>query len=145
MAVRVWRRSNLWWAAATVVAVLVACWSANVSLKASARDEQRKSDRSLATYLGLVVAGDHAKARLMLCGGDDVVPARLDHTELTAWTEHGIRSFAVSGARPWSSIVDGHGTVYGIDFTFSTGATATIDVVVEIIGGEPCIGTDLPS
>ncbi|MFY1635292.1 hypothetical protein ACN27F_18795 [Solwaraspora sp. WMMB335] len=124
--------------------VLLVCWSANVSLKASARDERRKADQSLATYLGLIVAGDHAEARLMLCGEDDVVLARLDDTELTAWTEHGIRSFAVSGTRPWSSIVDGHGTVYGINLTFATGATATIDVIVEIIGGEPCIGTKLP-
>ncbi|WFE24914.1 hypothetical protein O7623_15885 [Solwaraspora sp. WMMD791] len=143
MAVRVWRRPGLWWAAGIVVVALLTCWFGNASLKASARDEQRKSDHSLATYLGLLVAGDYSGARLMLCGGDDMALARLGDTELTAWTEHGISSFTVRGARPWSSI-DGHGTVYDVDLTLSREATATIDVVVEIIDDEPCIGTDFP-
>lgn len=79
----------------------------------------------------------------MLCGGDDVAPAQLDDTELTAWTEHGISSFAVLTARTWSSI-DGHGSVYGVDLAFSREATATLDVAVEIIDDEPCIATGLP-
>jgi hypothetical protein len=74
MAVRVWRRPRLWWATGIVVVALLTCWFGNASRKASARDEQRKSDRSLTTYLGLLVAGDYARARLMLCGGDDVAP-----------------------------------------------------------------------
>ncbi|MER6593379.1 hypothetical protein ABT214_16295 [Micromonospora purpureochromogenes] len=143
MAVPMWRRSGFRWAAAIVVVVLLAFWSATASLEASARDERRQADQHVATYLGLVVAGDRAGAGLMLCGGDDVTVARLDDTALTDWTEQRITSFAISGARHWSSI-DGHGTVYGVRPTFSEGATATTDVVVAVISDEPCIGTDIP-
>ncbi|GLI00632.1 hypothetical protein Pa4123_59080 [Phytohabitans aurantiacus] len=135
--------SGLWWAVATVIVVLVACWSADVYLEVSARDERRRADQRAATYLGLVVAGDSGKARLMLCGGDDVNPAQLDDTVRREWTGQRVTSFAISGARNWSSI-DGRGTVYGVDLTFSDGVTASIDVVVTVISDEPCIGTEIP-
>ncbi|MBQ0896547.1 hypothetical protein KBX37_26230 [Micromonospora sp. U56] len=143
MAVSIWRRSGLRWAAAILVVAFLACWSGKAFFGASARDERRQADQHVATYLGLVVAGDRARAGLMLCGGDDMAVARLDDTALTDWTEQRITSFAISGARHWSSI-DGHGTVYGVRLTFSKGATATTDVVVEVISDKPCIGTDIP-
>ncbi|MFK3980594.1 hypothetical protein ACI2K4_09495 [Micromonospora sp. NPDC050397] len=144
MAVPVWRRSGFRWAATIIVVVLLACWSGNAALEASARDERRKADQRVAAYLGLVVAGDRSGASRMLCGGDDVSVARLDDTALTGWTEQRITSFVISANRDWSSI-DGHGTVYRVRLTFSEGAAATTDVVVEVISDKPCIGTDIPT
>jgi hypothetical protein len=143
MAVPIWRRSSTRWAAAIAAVVLVACWSAHAFLEASARDERRRSDQHVATYLGRVVAGDRARTSLMLCGGDDVSVAQLDDSVLTDWPTQRVTDFAMLGARDWSSI-DGHGTVYGVRLTFSDGAAATTDVVVSVIGDEPCIGTEIP-
>jgi hypothetical protein len=95
-----WRRPGLRWAAAIVVVVLLACWSANVYLEASARDERRRADQHVATYLELVVAGDRPRSSLMLCGGDDVTAARLDDTVLADWTEQRITSWRVSPGIP---------------------------------------------
>ena len=54
------------------------------------------------------------------------------------------RHLSIISTWDWSSVVDGHGRGYRVQFAFIDGSAAFSDLAVEVISGNPCIGTEIP-
>lgn len=99
----------------------------------------------MSRYLGLVQARDRAGADAMLCGADDTSAADLPDMYRPNWHLRLVDSFTIVRAWDWSSVMEGHGKGYEIRLMFVDGSAATVEMAVEVIGGDPCIATDLNS
>lgn len=128
--------------AVLVILTLICCGLFAVYFR-SHRNEQREADEEIVRYLGLVQERDGPRADAMLCGGDDTSIAQPEGAD-ERWRLLPIRSFAIVHSWDWSSVVDGHGRAYSIRLTFADGSTTICDFVVEVIGNDPCIGTEVP-
>jgi hypothetical protein len=140
---RGWRR--LAWTLAVVAVLVLACGlSFGFTRNFDDEKESRESASEISQYLALVQLRDRAGADAMLCGGDDTGPAGLPVGYLEDGHAPLVESFTIVRTWDWSSVIDGHGTGYVVRLVFADRSSADVELVVEVIGGGPCIATSIP-
>ncbi|GAA4474644.1 hypothetical protein [Phytohabitans houttuyneae] len=133
------------WTLVVVAALILACGLSIGFIRNSHDDkESRESAGEINQYLSLVQRRDRTGADAMLCGGDDSGPADLPVGYLEDGHAPVMESFAIVDSWDWSSVIDGHGTGYLVRMLFADGSTADVELVVEVIGDDPCIATSIP-
>ncbi|MFF5225419.1 hypothetical protein [Dactylosporangium sp. NPDC000521] len=137
------RRGRAWLLAVGGVTLL--CGLSVLAVRVGDARQARAAEAELRRYLLLGQQGERAQAEAMLCGGDDMTgPVDLPGIYEAGRRMPHIASFTVTGSSDWSSLLDGHGTWYKVQLTFTDAPPATITVSVEIKDGGPCIATDVP-
>lgn len=108
-----------------IVFALVAAGLVSACGVIGSADDGTASERAVRNYLDALVQGDHAAAHALICTDETGVErGEFDASE----QENPVRSYEIESWVAWSSPVDGHGRVYRVQVTRTTGTPVVQEI-----------------